>query len=66
MLGRRPIRWAVLVPAVALVLGVALSRVYRGVHFPTDVLVGIAYGVVWLAICWRLLRPSRAARAASA
>jgi undecaprenyl-diphosphatase len=34
--------------AVALVAGVALSRVYFGVHFPTDILGGLLAGAIWL------------------
>lgn len=56
---RHRARWVILTLAVALPVGVALSRVYRGVHYPTDVLVGLLYGAVWLAACWRLLRPAR-------
>lgn len=47
---------AVLVP-----LGVALSRLYRGVHYPTDVLASVLYASVWLAICWHALQPARGA-----
>ena len=38
---------------------VALSRLYRGVHYPTDVLASIVYACAWLAICWWALRPGR-------
>lgn len=44
--------WAVLATA-----GVALSRLYRGVHYPTDVVASILYAAVWTGICWRVLRP---------
>lgn len=36
-----------------LVMG--LSRVYVGVHFPTDVLAGWGLGFIWISLLWRLL-----------
>ena len=45
--GRRPWLWAV---AVGLMFLIGSSRVYLGVHFPTDVLVGWAVGVLLLVI----------------
>jgi membrane-associated phospholipid phosphatase len=56
-------RW-VWAPAALLMLGIGLSRVYLGVHFPTDVLAGWAVGAVVLAAAaWALGRlPERLRR----
>jgi undecaprenyl-diphosphatase len=48
----RAIRIYFIVVAVALTLLVGVSRVYLGVHYPTDVLAGWCIGLAWAAICW--------------
>lgn len=45
-----------IVVALLLTMLVGVSRVYMGVHFPTDVLAGWTAGLVWALLCWLVAR----------
>ena len=49
---KRLLKVYVLSLAVGLTLIVGLSRIYLGVHWPTDVLAGWALGAAWALLCW--------------
>jgi undecaprenyl-diphosphatase len=42
--------------AVMLTIFVGASRVYLGVHYPSDVLAGWLAGLVWALVCWLFAR----------
>jgi undecaprenyl-diphosphatase len=45
-----------LLVALVLTFLVGISRVYMGVHYPTDVLAGWAAGLTWALLCWLAAR----------
>lgn len=58
LLSRVESQWStkiyVLTVAVALTLLIGISRVYLGVHWPTDVLAGWCVGSAWAMLCLRI------------
>jgi undecaprenyl-diphosphatase len=52
---RRPWRWVAPALAVLLVLVVAAARLYRGAHYPTDVLTSALFAGTWLLVTLRVL-----------
>jgi undecaprenyl-diphosphatase len=67
LLAARFPRWRVLIYSlsIVLILAIGFSRLYLGVHWPTDVAAGYAAGLVWLMTCiidleiWRQRRSAR-------
>lgn len=48
-------RLTVMTLAGILIVTIGISRIYLGVHYPTDVLAGLAAGSTWVAFCISLL-----------
>ncbi|HXC32152.1 MAG TPA: phosphatase PAP2 family protein [Verrucomicrobiae bacterium] len=55
-------RWAVSMAAAVLILAIGLSRIYLGVHYPTDVLGGYIAAGAWVSTLLFVERAKRQAR----
>ena len=55
-------RFLFLIPAVAMPVLVAVSRMYRGEHHPTDVLASLLFAALWLTATTLLIKPDEARR----
>jgi undecaprenyl-diphosphatase len=57
-------RWLFLIPAIAMPVLVALSRIYRGEHHPTDILGSLLFSALWLTAATLLIKPNADGRLA--
>jgi len=54
----RPARWArwlVMTGALIVIALISVSRLYLGVHYPSDVVAGVAIGLAWAGFCMATL-----------
>lgn len=51
-------RWLFVAAAVAMPLWVAVARMYRGMHHPTDIVGSVLLAGLWLAATWWLIKPN--------
>ena len=56
---KRAARVLTMMIAVAMVVSISLSRVYLGVHYPSDVLAGVTIGLAWAAFCMAILEAAQ-------
>jgi undecaprenyl-diphosphatase len=59
-------RWLFLIPAIAMPVLVALSRMYRGEHHPTDILGSLLFSALWLTASSVLIKPNADGRQGTA
>jgi undecaprenyl-diphosphatase len=52
---RRSARWITMLVAAVVVGLVCASRIYLGVHYPSDVAAGVVIGLAWAALCMAAL-----------
>jgi undecaprenyl-diphosphatase len=51
-------RYLFLVPAIVMPIMIAVARVYRGEHHPTDVLASVLFAVLWLTATMMVIQPN--------
>ena len=51
-------RYLFLIPAIVMPVAVALARLYRGEHHPTDILASVLFAALWLTATTMLIKPN--------
>jgi len=55
-------RWLFLIPAIVMPVLIALSRMYRGEHHPTDITGSVIFAALWLTATTLLIKPAAVRR----
>jgi undecaprenyl-diphosphatase len=51
-------RYLFLIPAIVMPVAVAVARMYRGEHHPTDILASVLFAALWLTATTMLIKPN--------
>jgi len=52
-------RYLFLIPAIVMPVMIALARMYRGEHHPTDILASLVFAALWLTATTMLIKPAK-------
>jgi undecaprenyl-diphosphatase len=52
-------RYLFLIPAVVMPVMIAVARMYRGEHHPTDILASVLFAALWLTAATMLIKPNK-------
>jgi len=51
-------RYLFLIPAIVMPVMIAVARMYRGEHHPTDILGSLLFAALWLTVTTKLIKPN--------
>ncbi len=52
-------RYLFLIPAIVMPVMIAVARMYRGEHHPTDILASVLFAALWLTAATMLIKPNK-------